>query len=413
MTEVKGVLFPVLAGLCFVALMVEARARVRARRDPAVGALRVAFTAKGMAFVLATPAVAAAVDRHSGIPDLGALVIHLAGGVVFSAAVLGAVAFWAHPSAKARQRVRWHAGIALLVGISMVSLWVLAALESDQRADHYLVQGADRPIVDVYLLLYVGGLLVALAEIARICLRYARIAGDSWLRIGLYSTALGAMIYSVNFINRAAGIIFVRLGLDPLRWELVVVLGLAVGMPLIIGGLTVPAWGPYLSAARSWIRDWRIYRSLYAIWFPLYQLIPAIALHAPGTSYGDLNYRLCRRTVEIWDGMLLLRAYRDSRVAEYAARQAAAAGLPTDEQRVIVEAAGFKAALHAKQRGRMPPQSEVEPDTSRRGDDIISEARWLARVAKAYQASPIVAAAVALADSLVDETIPDSRTGAG
>nr|WP_018802101.1 DUF6545 domain-containing protein [Salinispora arenicola] len=111
--------------------------------------------------------------------------------------------------------------------------------------------------------------------------------------------------------------------------------------------------------------------------------------------------------------MLLLRAYRDSRVAEYAARQAAAAGLPTDEQRVIVEAAGFKAALHAKQRGRMPPQSEVEPDTSRRGDDIISEARWLARVAKAYQASPIVAAAVASADSLVDETIPDSRTGAG
>jgi hypothetical protein len=107
--------------------------------DPAVGALAVAFAAKTVAFVLATSAVASALDRTLSIPDLAALAIHLFGDLLFSAAILTAVAFWTHPSDQAWTRARRYQHAAAIIALVMVALWTATAAGSNQRVASYLV----------------------------------------------------------------------------------------------------------------------------------------------------------------------------------------------------------------------------------------------------------------------------------
>jgi hypothetical protein len=90
---VKGVVFPLVAGLCWAAFLYRVPDLRTRRRDPALLALLVAFAVKGTEFLLATPRIAAAVDERTGIPNLGALAIHLFGGVAFGAAVLVALVY--------------------------------------------------------------------------------------------------------------------------------------------------------------------------------------------------------------------------------------------------------------------------------------------------------------------------------
>lgn len=396
MIGVKNVLYPLLAVLCWGAFFYKACDLRPKQRDPALLALLVAFAVKGTAFLLATPRIAAAVDRGFGIADLGALGIHLLGGVAFGAAVLVTLVYWAHTPDEAWRRAQWRIGVAALVMLTMFSLWLAAGVGAQQRSNHYLVQNAHRPLVTIYLLLYVTTLLVALGEIARLCLRYAGPAGRPWLRRGLRITAVGALIHSVNFVSRAFSIIAVRFDMNPLEWEALILVGTGVGVPLIIAGLTMPSWGPYLSHLRRWWRNYAMYCRLYPLWRDLYQAMPAIALYPrSGRSMTDVNYRLYRRVIKIGDGLLALRSYRDPEVRRRALQSGEAAGLTGDELHAVVAAAQLKAALNAKAKGRVSPADSTgsaddgELFEVRRGDDLTTEATWLAQIAHAYMHSPV------------------------
>jgi hypothetical protein len=78
---------------------------------------------------------------------------------------------------------------------------------------------------------------------------------------------------------------------------------------------------------------------------------PGIAVHPPTRSMTHLNYRLYRRVIEIRDGLLALRSYRDPEVRIGARRCGAAAGLTGDELRAAVAAAQLRAVLNAKAQG--------------------------------------------------------------
>jgi hypothetical protein len=279
--------------------------------------------------------------------------------------------------------------------LTMFSLWAAAGVGTQQRSNHYLVQNAHRPLVAIYLLLYVTTLLVALGEIARLCLKYAGPAGRPWLRRGLRITAVGALIHSVNFWSRAFSIVAVKFDMNPLEWEMLILVGTGVGVPLIIAGLTMPSWGPHLSHLRRWWENYYIYYRLYPLWRDLYQATPAIALHPRTRSMTDLNYRLYRRVIEIRDGLLALRSYRDPEVRRRALQSGKAAGLTGDELHVVVAAAQLKAALNAKAKGRVVPTDSTDSADARelfelrRGDDLTTEATWLAQIARAYVHSPV------------------------
>lgn len=395
MIGVKGIVFPLMAGLCWAAFLYRVRDLRMRQRDPALLALLVAFAVKGTEFLLATPRIAAAVDERTGIPNLGALGVHLFGGVAFGAAVLVALVYWVSNPAEAWARVRWRLAVAALVMMTMFLLWVAAGVGTEQRSQHYLVQNAHRPLVAIYGFLYVATLLVTIGEITRMCLRYSRVSGCRWLRRGLRTTGIGALIYSVTVWSRGFSMVAVHLGLNPLEWEVLTPAAAGIGMALIIAGLTMPCWGPHVSDLCLLWDNYCTYRRLYPLWRDLYKAFPGIALHPPTRSMTHLNYRLYRRVIEIRDGLLALRSYRDPEVRIRARQCGEAAGLTGDELRAAVAAAQLKAAVKAKAQGRVvPANSRGSADDRqifelRRGNDLPTEAAWLGQIARVYMRSPV------------------------
>jgi hypothetical protein len=276
----------------------------------------------------------------------------------------------------------------------MFALWIAANVGVKRRSPLYLLQNVHRPLVAIYLFFYVATQLVALCEIARLCLQYTSSARCRWLRRGLRTTLFGALIYSIMPLNRAFSIVAVQLGLNPLKWEVLVPIAEGIGIPLLITGLTIPSWGPHLSALYDWWDNYRIYRRLYPLWRDLYQVVPRIAIDPPTRSLTHLSYRLHRRVIEIYDGLLALRPYKDPEVRRRALQCGREAGFTGDELRVALAAAQLKAALTAKAMGRVvPSNSRGGADDSeifefRGGSDLTGEAAWLARIARAYMGSP-------------------------
>jgi hypothetical protein len=393
MIAVKAILFPLLAGFCWAAFFYKLPdLRVR-ERDPALLALLAAFAIRGTAFFLATPRVAAALDQRTGITNFDALGVHL-GGVAFGAAVLIVTVYWANDPGEARRRARWILVAVALVMMTMFALWIAANVGVKQRSSIYLLQNVHRPLVAIYLFFYVATQLVALCETARLCFQYASSARYSWLRRGLRTTAFGALIYSIMPLNRAFSIVAVQVGLNPLKWEVLVPIAEGIGIPLLITGLTIPAWGPHLSALSRWCDNYRTYRRLYPLWRDLYQVVPRIAIDPPSRSLMHLRYRLHRRVIEIYDGLLALRSYKDPEVRRRALQCGREAGFTGDELRAAVAAAQLKAALTAKAMGRMVPSDssggadDGEILEFRGRSDLTGEAAWLARIARAYMGSP-------------------------
>ena len=103
-----------------------------------------------------------------------------------------------------------------------------------------------------------------------------------------------------------------------------------------------------------------------------------------------LSYRLYRRVIEIRDGLLALRSYRDPEVRIRARQCGEAAGLTGDELRAAVAAAQLKAAVDAKAQGRLAPATDDrEIFELRRGNDLTAEAAWLGQIARAYMRSSV------------------------
>ena len=95
--------------------------------------------------------------------------------------------------------------------------------------------------------------------------------------------------------------------------------------------------------------------------------------------------RLHQVVVEIRDAVLTLRPYWDSHALDDARRQAEAAGLTGEVQAVSVEAAVLAAALQRKMADAPAPRTcradewQYMPEP-----DLVSEARWLVKVARAF-----------------------------
>ncbi|ARF53725.1 MAB_1171c family putative transporter [Streptomyces gilvosporeus] len=393
MTAVKAVVFPACAVLCALALLYKLRDLRHQRNDPALLALLLAFAGKGISFLLSTPSVSQAVDARLGVADIGALGIHLLGGVASSAAFLTAIVYWVYPPETARRRALVRLLIAALCAVAMIVLWAMAGSGAQQRSAHYLLQNAHRPLVAAYLLLYVSAFGAGMIEIIRLCRRYGRVAGRQWLRRGLYSTAIGASACLVYCLNRLLSLIAVQSGLDPLDWELLTPVANGIGIFFLVAGLTMPSWGPSVSEWRRLVRNFVTYQRLHPLWRAVYAAVPDIALdpHRAGRLArflpGDISYRLYRMVIEIQDGLLALRPYMAPDVATGARKSAEDAGLSGDRLHAMVQARSLVSALRARQDDRAPVRTSGEPGPeSAKGGGYTEEVAWLLEVARAYTA---------------------------
>ncbi len=421
MLGVKSVVFPACAALCALALLYKLRDVRHHRRDPALIALIIAFSCKGISFTLSTPTVSATVDSALGVPNLGALGIHLLGGVCSSAAFLIAIVYWVYPREEAGRRALVRLVIAALCAAAMLTLWSVAGSQSQGRSAHYLLQNAHRPLVAGYLLLYVSAFGSGMVEIMRLCLRYGRVAGRQWLRRGLFSTGIGAGACLIYCLNRAASLVAVQSGLEPLDWELLTPVANGIGISFLVAGLTMPSWGPRLSDWRRLARNFWAYQRLHPLWRALYGALPHIALSPePPTLLArlsrfaprDINYRLYRKVIEIQDGLLVLRPYMEPAAMAAAGRDAQRAGLSGEELRATVYATAVRAALRAKRDNAPVGAHPVVPEpSSAKEGDYAGEVAWLLSVARAYKSLPPAAPSPST-DRTTEETpaSPENRS---
>lgn len=382
MPDAKSIIFPICTGICVLAFLYKSFDLRFKRRDPALIALLVAFACKAISFGLSTPLAAQTVDSWLGIPNIGALGIHLTGGVASSAAILSVLDFWLYPAQQARRRAKTQIAAAVVLALAMIALWLLAATETHERSSHYLLENAHRPVVATYLLLYVTVLGMGMVEIARLGWRFAGAAGRSWLQRGLRLVTAGALLYLVYCINRAAAVVTVQFGLDPLEWELITPLTNGLGILFLAAGLTMPSWGPRLSGTQQSVRNYVAHTRLFPLWRDLYSVSPEIALHPAASrltdrlAITDISYRLYRRVIEIRDGYLALRPYLgpvpDISPAEPAAQ----------------EASRIRTAIHARATSSEPRQAGGNPVLSHDSENFVEELAWLLQVARAYRKLP-------------------------
>jgi hypothetical protein len=389
---VDSYLWPAGTVILWIALGYKAWSLARDRQNVTLRLLCVTLVCLALAFTFATPITYVAFDAIVGVPNLSRLMMQTC-GVVYTLVIQRLLLSWIYPADEARRRSRrW---LWLGVPVLVIQLALFAGAPVPEEAPDFAVRYGHEP--SVMALIFVLGVCLTLttADIVRLCWKYATLAGRPYLRVGLRLTGIGAgagLVHWVVDIIRQS----VRLATWPSEVVLIpdsveqmlFTLSSFVGAALVAVGLTIPAWGPRLSAALAWLRRYRDYQRLRPLWMVLYQASPEIALDVPRSErwwVGDLDYRLVRRVVEIRDGRLALRPYLDIAAAEQAGDAARRAGLAGPELQAAVEAAAIAAAVRAKRSGQAP--ADPGPDDVTGGADLISEAAWLGRVAKALPAT--------------------------
>lgn len=388
------VVYPIAAAIGWVAFLYKLVDLRRDPRNPTLRALCIALLFPALAFTIATPALFAPIDRLIGFPNLAKLWVH-GSLVVFSATVQRLLLCWAFPAEQARPRVRRRVFASAAALAAMTVLLILAPV--NKPTSEFTQTYATTPYVAEYLLVYLTAVGAGLAEIARLCWRYASVAGRPWLVRGLHITATGAAIGMGYCVSKALYVVGRNLGVDLAGVNESSAPFAALGAILVFIGLTIPAWGERLTAAAEAVGRYRAYWGLYPLWRALYEAAPGIALDPPArpgldrVSVRDLRHRLYRRVIEIRDGRLALRGYLDPAVAETARAVGRQARLAGEHLAATAEAALLAAALRARAAGREPGETDLElVEVAGGGQEMVDETRWLLQVSRAFAHSPVV-----------------------
>lgn len=351
-----------------------------------------------VAFTIATPPIFAPIDRLIGFPNLAKLLVH-GSLVLFSATVQRMLLLWTYPPEEAAPRVR-RRGVWAGIVIALMAVLLIAA-PVDRPTPDFTQVYATTPWVAEYLLVYLSAVGAGLAEISRLCWRYAQAAGRPWLVRGLRLTAVGAAIGIGYCLTKAVYVIARNFGAD---WDLIGASSpafAAVGAILVAIGLTMPAWGERVSGGHDMLARYRSYRALYPLWKAMVDASPGIALVPTSKAkarWSGEDFRLLRREMEILDGRLALREYLDPAVAVLARAHALHAGVIGQPADAIAEAAMLRAGLRARRDGSTarPGLSEASATAEATASGEAHDGtEWLVLVSRAFAHSPAVRAAVA------------------
>ncbi|MGI5213479.1 MAB_1171c family putative transporter [Plantactinospora sp. CA-290183] len=338
------------------------------RTNPALRAMVAAFGFSAVAFTLTVGPVYRPIDAALGVPNLTKLFIH-SGMVLFSVCVLHLLAFWQYPAARARHRARvyWTVGLAIVAAMS--ALIVIAPVH-DEYTIHFWKTHAGETLLLWYLVMFLVALSAGLLAIAYRSWRFGTLTEQlPWLRRGLRITALGALLSFGYCVCRGAYLILVHAGVQVEPLVDIAQPFATVGQIVFFTGLTLPGWGP-----KTRVDQLSAYRALEPLWSALHDAFPGIALHSPAegdsAAVGDVNYRLYRRMVEIWDGYLALRPYLPAPVAS----TPGAAVTSEDAARAIIE------GLRNRRDGYQPATAPPDQPPGVRGDELA----WLVAVSRSF-----------------------------
>lgn len=382
--------------LAWTAFVYELPIRRRRASEPGGRAFQVGLLFLALALTDLLPPVSVAIDRLSGVANLSRLLGHM---LVLTAA-------WAvqvyliqlnYPDERGRWRIQRRASTLLGAVALLVMFFALAPVH--REAVDFWGRYQRAPYILEYRLVFVGYLGWALATVVRLCWRYAGITEHPATAAGLRLVAIGGLLGLVYCVHEGLRVAASALGITNtlLDSNLVTQTLIAMGVGLMVIGSTVPAWGPRVGIPElvAWFRRYRAYRHLYPLWHALYGASPDIALLPPrprltdALTIRDLDFRLYRRVVEIRDGLLAVRPYRDPEVVTATLARCQTAGLTQEETRLVVEAAALAVALEAKRRGVPRIGGAVSAEVAG-GADVASEVLALELLARCFARSRIV-----------------------
>jgi hypothetical protein len=381
-TTLKEIIFPLVAGLGFLFFLPRAARAREALRDPAEVALLIAFGLSWIIFAVSTPSVSAWLDQFVGIHNLSAPIIDCS-LVLYSCVIQTLVLMWVYPPEKALPAIRRRVIIYGLVLVTMISLFLAAGSTNEISVSDYFLHYADKPPIAAYLALYLVALSSGLASMLRICLRYAGVAGSTWLRRGLRVSGAGfgtALAYCACRVGTGVSPL---LGWPRGIWELGVAVFGGTAAILILIGLSLPSWGP----AQGRLGRHLAYYHIHPLWAAVTAAAQEVVLDASATKrlpLRDLDFLLLRLIIEIRDGQRVLRPLADPAAAKQAEELGREAGLSGDELRAAVEAAILQSAMRGKSEGAPERASAPQEVSVYGGDDLLAELAWLKQVARAY-----------------------------
>jgi len=356
----KALLYAVPPVLLWSAVLGRLPTIRRRPNDPVLRAYWLALLCLAAAVTVLVPPVQLAVDRRIAVPNLALLVGQgLALGCACAAQAF--LLYSSYPRAAAAPKMRRQVWLLVATLMAMAALFTVGQTQH-ARFDLLSGQVTAWPAV-LFWLLYLGNLALALVNAVRLIWRWASLTDRDQvlLRGGLGLLTAGAAVglvyvgYHLVFLAASQRGQAQRLG-DP---QLITQGLSAASVTLMVAGFTMPAWGPRLGlpGLLRWVGRYLAHRRLYPLWRTLCRAVPSVALEAPSawwrdalTLRGGMTFRLQRRCVEIRDGQVKLRPWRDPRAASTAEELGRRAGLDGEELEAVVEAATLLAAGQLRRR---------------------------------------------------------------
>ena len=359
---------------------------VRRRENPALRFHWLAVAALSVAITCYVPAVALAVDRATGVPNLTGRVGHgmtLVGAWCAQVLLLHLVC----ERGEAARRARRRGGFLVVALVVMAVCFVLAPTGAE--ALRFTEAYATAPWMAGYWAAYLAFLVIAGADIARLCRRYSQ-AVDGALALGLRLIAGGAALGVLDALVTGAYVVARHLGYADLpvpQATLHLVLQPTAGALVLVGSV-LPALArhrPLRPLAEVTARR-RALRALDPLWRDLLGEAPELVLDPdawrgrPGRDGEALEFRLYRHVIELRDVRLLLRPW----VPEQASAQAAGDGRRSGLQGVALQSAVEAACLREAVRRRRADDRPVVVAEEVTVPEHVDEAEWWLAVARAW-----------------------------
>jgi hypothetical protein len=379
---------PFVTVLCWLGLAYKLM-DLRRRPSPALRALCVALA--GAAVSMTAQQVAAPVDVHTGIPNLGRVLSNAAALVAICGAQNFTVYVARGPQARLRVARRYAALLICLATIALLFAVTPPDPDTSAASSHHFHKIYNSPYVWVYL----GYLGFGLADMARHAWRYAGMTSRPFLRAAVRLSGIGGVLGILYALLRGVFLAADEAGHGLPTWEADTAGPLyLLTTTLMLFSATLPAWGPRLTAARQWWTNRRQLRDLRPLWAALHEAYPHIGLMRPATPLAemldprDMALRLYRRVIEIRDGLLALRPHLPPGAApatDTVARPTAAGGT---DRNAAAEASRIAAALAARASGTAPAESDAPPTDGDQPGDLSGEIAWLTAVSLAFARVP-------------------------
>lgn len=389
-------IFPACALFAWIFVLSDGRRLPTIRREPERLTVWLMFLAFALVFTIGSSPLRRHLDGFAGVTEFSTWLLQSL-VTAYSLAALALLELWNYEPARARRRVVGSTTAVAGVLVVMAALFFLSNTVHAGNHDFVHWYGSSA-YFDAYLVLYLVTFTATNVEIARLCRRFARVMTRCWLRTGLRTTAVGALVSLVYVADRLMDIVVARMGIYLPAADMVAQAGAGFGSMLVMIGLSMHMWGPRASELAHRRRRMRLYRQLYPLWVALYARDPGISLEAASADSSrwrrmtdrrrGFDYRVSRRVIEVRDGLLALRPYLDKEIARSAREAATGLVIPAEELAAVIEAHMIRAVLTTSEHGGPRPKQPYPVPMNNEPADLDAELAWLSTVSKHFDVTP-------------------------